>query len=94
MRIKLDKNHVLESDAYNIWISSVEKTSTGKERFVNETGYYQDIKQLFDDYKMKRCVASNAESFEELIKEVKSTSRKISKWADAINSAVLNKDRT
>lgn len=90
MKIKLDDQHVLESDQYNIWISAEVLSKNGRIYYRNITGYYRNIEELLDDYLNKSILGSSATSFTALKKEIQLTRKKISEWKDVITLAGFN----
>lgn len=90
MKIKLDGQHILESDQYNIWISAEVVSKNGKIYHRNVTGYYRDIEELLNDYLDRSILRSSATSFTALKKEIQATRKRISEWKDVITLAGFN----
>ena len=90
MKIKLDSSHYLESDPYNIWISTKYVSKNGKPYFRNATGYYQKIEDLMEDYIDKSILRSKAKSFTALKKDIANVKKDLSEWKGLILLSELN----
>lgn len=90
MKIKLDNSHYLESDPYNMWISTKYVSKSGKPYFRTVTGYYQRIEDLMNDYVDKSVLRSKAKSFTALRRDIANVKKEIAEWKDLISLSDLN----
>ncbi len=80
MRIKLDDKHYLNSDAYNLWITTVitSKQNTTYERLVS--GYARTFSEAVDSFIEQYTGNSQATTYQELKNDIEELKKIVKGW--------------
>lgn len=80
MRIKLDDKHYLNSDAYNLWITTTvtSKQNTVYERLVS--GYARTFAQAVDSFIEQYVGSSEATTYQELKNDIEELKKIVKSW--------------
>lgn len=88
MKIKLDKNHFLNSDPQCYWVTvEVKSEKSGKTYERVASGYYSDPLDAINSYVDRKVRASEATTIEQLIKEVEALKKQIKSWKPKVERA-------
>ena len=86
MRIKLDKNHYLNSDTYSCWITCEYEIKTGKRKgSVDEkrvSGYEPTFEMAVESYIDKKINGSDATKISQLAEEVRALKTEVRDWKE------------
>lgn len=90
MKIKLDERHTLISDQYCCWIEQARHSDKkGTDYQVRVSGYCGTINQALESYIDRKLLGSDAESAEELLREIRLLKEVLKKISDNINAKIL-----
>ena len=80
MKVKLDDTHVLNSDSYCCWISTIYESKKGKPYEKRTSGYCSTLEDAIETYINKRLLNSDADTAKKLLKEIKDIKREVRGW--------------
>lgn len=84
MKIRLDSEHWLQSDAYCYWITKDMVSKNGKEYESRVSGYLENLDDIVKDIVQRKIRSSEATQINELRDDVKKTLTMLKGWAKGL----------
>ena len=86
MKIKLDDNHTLLSDAYCCWIEETRISANGTEYQDRVSGYCNSLERVLETYFERKLLKADADTVAKLIKEIKAVKKEIKNMSKGLNA--------